>query len=233
MSEKEFPVAKEVFLYDKDTGEFIESYQAQLCPGSNDGTYITPIYHTEKKPPITVSGEIAVFVCSGLPSEGSWLVKPDYRGTLVFNQNDNSTQIISAIGNIPQDFALTPALSFQVAQTAEQVLKNIILWRDDARYADVTTTVNKKKIAWQVDTISAGLIEGAINMVGQSVIPCPTTWRSSANDDIEVTIDDLKAIAAAAAIQTQSAYQRSWELKDEIAVAVKNNDLDAILKLSW
>jgi hypothetical protein len=233
MSEKEFAATKEVFLYDKDTGEFISNYQAQLCPVSKDGTYLTPIHHTEKRPPSVDVDQIAVFRADANPTEGSWLVMKDFRGKTVYNQEDNTAQTMPVIGNIPSGYALTPALKFQVAQAASELTAKIAQWRDAARNAEVEVSIKSTAYMWQVDTISLTLIKDTISHVEKLLIECPKTWRTATNENVVITVGDLNRIVAAAVMQTQEAYKHSFELKDILLKAVKKNDLAAIQKITW
>ena len=228
MSDKEFSATKEVFLYDKDTGEFIGAYQAQLCPVSKDGTYLTPVHHTDKRPLSVDVDQIAVFRADKNPTEGDWLVMKDFRGKTVYNQEDNTTQIMPVIGNIPSGYALTPALKFQVAHAATELIAKIAQWREAARYTDVEVSVKGTVYNWQVDAVSIVLLKDAI-----SIVECPATWRTATNENVAVTVDDLNKIVAAAVVQTQNAYKHSFELKDILLKAVKKGDLAAIQKITW
>lgn len=81
---------------------------------------------------------------------------------------------------------------------------------------------------WQSDQRSQDLINSAI-LLAQLNISQPTTWRTLDNQDIVVTLDDLKAIASAIAAQTQLAYQTSWELKAELEVATTREQVAQIV----
>ena len=81
---------------------------------------------------------------------------------------------------------------------------------------------------WQADSISQSLLSQAILLAQIQAAPVPPTWRTLDNQDISVTLDDLKAIAFAIAAQTQLAYSRSWELKALVASATTIDELNAI-----
>lgn len=232
MSEK-FPSFKTIYLYDKVSGIFIKEDKAQLSPLDVPGTYLFPTYYTEKKPPSCAVNEVAVFRSSGKPNEGSWLVKKDYRGVTVFNQKDNSTKTITEVGNLPQDYALTKAIKFQIEEQAKQTSITINNRRKIESLKDVSTVVGNKVYCWQVDYESLHLIDSTIARVAFGIIECPETWRSSGNKDVKITVENLKDISAAAANQMQEAFKRSCILKNKLSVAIKNKDLDAIKNITW
>jgi hypothetical protein len=63
------PPFKQVYLYDEETGEFTVTYQAQLSPLDEPGTYIEPVCSTDVAPPEIAADELQVF------SNGEWLVR--------------------------------------------------------------------------------------------------------------------------------------------------------------
>jgi hypothetical protein len=229
---------KIVYLYDQNTSEFIEAYKAQLSP-LDDHTaapvYLCPIHHTDTVPPTAGVDQVTCFVPSDPtdPTKGSWLLKEDYRGQLVYNQTDNTTKEVIAIGAVPQGYALTSAISFQVTAIASAVSALIHQWRDTYRFSDITVSVGGVVHQWQVNKDSIDLITGAIDMVTQTIASCPPTWRTSDNVDVPITITDLKVIAGAAAVQTQAAFSHSWVLKAALSTAVKNQDIAAIKAIMW
>ena len=102
-------------------------------------------------------------------------------------------------------------------------------WRDEARYADVTVEVYGSPHPWQIDPISSQLILSAATNNKVFGFPLPPTWRTADNIDVPISINDLAAIIAAGAIQTQMAYAKSWALKAQVAAASTQADLDAIV----
>ena len=102
-------------------------------------------------------------------------------------------------------------------------------WRDEARYANVTVDVNGAAHPWQIDPISSQLILSAATNNKVFGFPLPPTWRTADNIDVPIGINDLAAIIAAGAIQTQMAYAKSWALKAQVAAASSQAELDAIV----
>lgn len=82
---------------------------------------------------------------------------------------------------------------------------------------------------WQADQRSQDLLSSAIMLAQIGAAPTPSTWRTLDNQDISVTLDNLKAIAAAIALQTQGAYQHSWDLKQLILQATTQEELDQVI----
>lgn len=83
---------------------------------------------------------------------------------------------------------------------------------------------------WQADARSQSLLSNAILTWTLTGIPSVTTWRTLDNQDIPVTLEDLKAIAQAMAQQTNLAYQISWKLKRDVELAETEEELN---KLIW
>ena len=81
---------------------------------------------------------------------------------------------------------------------------------------------------WQADKRSAELLNNAILLDYLDIMPAPSIWRSLDNTNIEVTLQDLKNIAALIAANTQEAYTKSWQLKDSIDSATTTEEISVI-----
>ena len=104
----------------------------------------------------------------------------------------------------------------------------IDIWRDVARFSDITTIVSGNTYTWQADVESSSLISDSINLVSNGVISCPPVWRTSDNINVPITIADLKNIANTIATQVNNAFTHSWELKAQADNATTLDELNAI-----
>lgn len=82
---------------------------------------------------------------------------------------------------------------------------------------------------WQADARSQQLLSTAINLSAAGVAPAPATWRTLDNVDLQVTLDQLKEIAATMSSQVSYAYSKSWELKQLLQAANTKFDIDNIV----
>lgn len=82
---------------------------------------------------------------------------------------------------------------------------------------------------WQADKRSQELITSAIQFATLGISPTPLTWRTFNNEDISVTLDDLKTIATAMVAQTQQAYTMSWQYKQQISVASTLEEVEMVV----
>lgn len=82
---------------------------------------------------------------------------------------------------------------------------------------------------WQADKRSQELITSAIQFATLGISPTPITWRTLDNQDINVSLEDLKIIATAMMAQTQEAYAISWERKLSIDNAASIQEVEEIV----
>jgi hypothetical protein len=82
--------------------------------------------------------------------------------------------------------------------------------------------------SWQADPKSQSLLTQAILLVSLGIAPCPPTWRDAANNDVSITLDDLKNLAGLMAYNTQVAYSTSWSLKEQVDMATTPEEIGAI-----
>ena len=60
--------------------------------------------------------------------------------------------------------------------------------------------------------------------------PLPAEWRDTANNNMEISsIADLMQIAGAMAVQTQTAYAKSWALKAAVQSAETAEQVNAVV----
>ena len=124
---------------------------------------------------------------------------------------------------LPQGHTWVPFIT-PVSEIKSRKRSEINSNRSSARIAPVTLLGKE----WQADKTSSDLLVNTILLVSLDIIPVPTIWRSLDNTNVEVTLQDLKSIAALIAINTQDAYTKSWQLKDSINSATTVEDISAI-----
>jgi hypothetical protein len=174
---KTLPQFKTVYVYDPSTGEFQHPAQSQLDPventddylATNQPKYITPIYHTDAAPPAASAAQVAVFVSSSTtdPTAGSWLLKEDHRGSVIYNQTDGTTQTVVAIGPVPQGYALTPP----PPTTAQQVA---------ALEAAVQVYIDSKALAKGYDSANSCISYlNSSNATWKADATAMNTWRDA------------------------------------------------------
>lgn len=139
------------------------------------------------------------------------------------SQDDFILHDLIPISAAEADEIRSPFAQRQIAKKSE-----VERMRDVAVTADVSVTIHGVEYTFQADSRSQALVQGALLSVVAGISPAPTTWRSSNNTDVTITIDDLRAIGVAMVSQTQAAYSRSWTLKKQVGSAKNQADLDAI-----
>ncbi len=117
--------------------------------------------------------------------------------------------------------------SITLAGLKEEKIKQIELWRKEARFAPGSVFGR----TWQLDEKSQSLLGQAI-LIASLGGSLPTAWIDADNNPLAITdISQLLQIAAVAAAQTDYAYIRSLELKSivrDVATDTKEK-LDAIV----
>jgi hypothetical protein len=98
--------------------------------------------------------------------------------------------------------------------------------RNLACYASISVLGHR----WQADKRSQELLTSAINFAINEVADPPSTWRSENNEDVFVSLQDLKTIGEAMALQTKNSYSKSWDIKNLINTASTEEELGNI---SW
>lgn len=98
----DFSPFQTVYLFDAVTGAYTGSYEAQLSPLGDPGTYLMPVCSTMSVPPVAGENQIAVF------ADGVFTLHEDYRGQTLYKQTDGSTKLVTVIGVLPDGYALTP-----------------------------------------------------------------------------------------------------------------------------
>jgi hypothetical protein len=87
------------YNYDRKTGEFLN--ESVLDTDPQDSTrFLIPANCTTIKPIVTQKGEIPIF------NEGSWTSVKDYRGSKIYNKETTEEQIVTKLGDIPENFVL-------------------------------------------------------------------------------------------------------------------------------
>ena len=90
-----------VYIYNTATGEYLREEIAFLDPITQDG-YMIPPDGTITAPPEVTSENTAAFYNA---STGSWEIKADFRGTVIYRKSDQMSKLISVAGEtIPEDY---------------------------------------------------------------------------------------------------------------------------------
>lgn len=226
----DWPEFKDVFLFDMASGAFTMVYKAQLSPMPDENDqydYICPVHHLKDAPPEPPAG---MWPCA---VNGQWVMKPDHRGKMMYNQTDNSAKEVTAVGEVPPGWGLEKNFSFQIEEAAADARIKITEWKAAAMAQDVVVKVSGKPFKFQADENSAIRLSRTVSMVEKKAVDCPPIWRSSDNLNVPVTLEDLQAIEVAVTKQMQQAMIRSWQLKDELDAAIKKGDLNTINNLVW
>lgn len=103
-------------------------------------------------------------------------------------------------------------------------------WRDAACTANAVVPVSGAAHVWQADDRSQQLMGQAVSLANAGAIPAPAVWRTADNQDVAVTLQDLKNIAGTIAGQTSAAYAHSWALKAALDTA---GTIDAVNAVIW
>ena len=85
-----------IYNYHPVTKEFIGDSIADKSPLESD-IYLIPANSTDIQPPDAQANQVAVF------EDNDWIIKPDFRGQIVYKKSDLSEIIIQEIGEIPLD----------------------------------------------------------------------------------------------------------------------------------
>lgn len=83
---------------------------------------------------------------------------------------------------------------------------------------------------WQCDSRSQELLNSTILMASSGVVETPLVWRSLNNEDVLVSLQDLRSIAGAIAAKTKQSYQHSWDLKASLEEA---NTPEQVESITW
>lgn len=111
-----------------------------------------------------------------------------------------------------------------LAQAKADKLVQIEQWRDTAIGQDVVVG----GVAYQADARSQSLLGQAITLA-QAGLPLPSVWRAADNTDTTITsLMQLLEIAGAMALQVQSAYARSWQLKGAVDAATTTTEVEDV-----
>ena len=87
-----------VYLYDSETGEFLDTYSPQENP-KRKGEYLLPKYSTKLRPE-NKNGYVSIF-------DGTkWVYKTDFRGEEIINPETNTKTVCQNLGNLPEGYVL-------------------------------------------------------------------------------------------------------------------------------
>lgn len=100
---------------------------------------------------------------------------------------------------------------------------------ETSRDAATLTNVTAHGRQWQADERSQRLLSSAI-ILALAGAPLPAVWRDATNNDLTITaIGQLVTIAAAMAVQTQTAYTKSWTKKAQADAALNPADVSLVV----
>jgi hypothetical protein len=222
---KSYPPFKQVYLYDPVTGAYTGTDSAQLSPLDEPGTYLTPVYSTVIEPPVAGVNQVAVF------ASGEWSLQPDYRGQTIYNQTDNSTEIVTVIDVLPAGYELTPSLAKQLenAQTAQ--LAVVTASYNTAIQQPVRYTT-KAAVTETFDADSQS-INNLANMLaaygGTQTTPTGFYWVAADNTQVPFVYADLLGLAAVLGNQGWSSFQNLQTKKNAIKAALTIAAVQAIV----
>lgn len=112
-----------------------------------------------------------------------------------------------------------------VAQLRTEKLASLEASRDAATLTNVTAHGRQ----WQADERSQRLLSSAI-ILSLAGAPLPAVWRDATNNDLAIiTVGQLVTIAAAMAVQTQTAYTKSWAKKSQADAALNPADVSLVV----
>lgn len=80
-----------IYNYDSETGEYLSKQKARKSPLEDD-VYLIPANATDIKPKKSQSNRVNIF------SDGKWLVKLDYRGSIYYLKEDGSEFKVTDVG---------------------------------------------------------------------------------------------------------------------------------------
>lgn len=139
----------------------------------------------------------------------------------VSGQFSSEKQRAEFLGAIP--FIVTVPQTLQEAKVAKNAYINAM--RENACLSNVTTGLG----TWQADRRSIELLNGAIALASNG-IPPPSAWRTADNINVAITLSDLVAIMVEISAQTQTAYAKSWYLKEQVQAATT---IDQVVAIQW
>lgn len=90
-----------IYHYNLETKMFTYSSNAKSNP-LEDGKYLMPANSTTKEPPLSNENEIIIF------NGDNWIVKEDYRGTILYNEENKNGIIFNQLGSIPSEYTQEP-----------------------------------------------------------------------------------------------------------------------------
>jgi len=221
----------DVHLFDDKTGAYTHSAQAQRNPmfgvAKDEPEFLTPVHSMLQAPSEPPPGQWPVAV------NGVWVNKPDHRGKMIYNQTDNSAKTMDVVGDPPEGWALEPAHQFQLEEAETDAKRRVHDSRAAVVSADVHVTIGDKSYPFQADDYSFMILSRTVQLVERNAMKCPPIWRSSDNQNVPVTVEDLQAIEVAIMTQLQQAFMHAFTLKDQIKAAADADNLSALRGIQW
>ena len=125
----------QIYLYHKETGEFLQTVEAQKNP-RRPTSFLIPANHTEKDVPPEVPDQVRVFQKKGqltdhLSEDGEWVYKQDMRGQAAWDKDTGNQIKIEYLGELKEDHTLIPRPSINHVW-------DIDAWVDGRDFSDLT-----------------------------------------------------------------------------------------------
>lgn len=164
--------------------------------------------------------------------QGSAVLRPvKYGITPTYNGSTQTLRERFVINdsNVIVEYDVVPL--FTDVDICKSVVEGLInYWRDEAMRSEVHVHGRM----WQTDGRSRELLSAAITLANAGA-DLPPVWRDATNDNMVVSnVGDLVAIAAAIARSTQTAYERSWQLKGFVRTLLDTTDtITTLCELTW
>jgi hypothetical protein len=229
------------YNYDKDTYEYKGEGKAYFIRGQ----YIYPMFSTEIAPDFSILQENECFVFD--VQNNQWKKVPDYRGTKLYHKQTMQEFIIDEINKLPKDYVEYTTKNPNDVYEDLSILyfnEEINDWDfiDSELYMRVRKNINiirEKKITApyfyngydfdgrHVDIMNIEQAIKGLEMINQTTIE----WRTHDDQDVILTINDLKNMYAVWLERKQKCYKASFIFKDSLLNMQKNelvNYLDKI-----
>ncbi|MCG9081559.1 DUF4376 domain-containing protein [Laribacter hongkongensis] len=188
-------------LYHFDTsGRHVGTSTADESP-LEPGVFLVPAHATPLDPLPAGQNEVAMF-------DGSaWRLVADYTGTSYWLP-DGSHHVISEIGEVPPDHALTEPPTPTLYALREQRRAEINRWRDEQENSGIEHAGHR----WDTNDASLQRIN-SVMLAGTNPLGI---WTSADNVDVPMTLEDMQGLFAAIVTRGSAIHARQRQMKQEI-----------------
>jgi len=224
--------AIDIYNYD-DNGIYIGSSSAGLDPlasiEAGHDVPLIPAKATITAPPAVIANQIQVF------ENGSWVIKPDYRGQVYHTNSNQKSVIIKTIGELP-----IGAILGEYQKTNEEILEDAKQFKYSELDADflirisegVTCSVGGVDYFMASSLADVTLLEGGITLASKLFQATMTITDFNDNDHV-ISLADANAINLIQAINYATLRQRRNDLRTQVKViTIGSNANQAIASIS-